>query len=354
MTANIKDVAARAKVSIATVSRFVNKTGQVHQKTAVKVQQAIDELGFRPNSVGRNLKMSTTRTLGVVIPSLSNPVFADSVAGITEIARQSDYSLMFTSTDYAPDAELQAVTSLLENRVTGLILTVADPENSPALNLLEAAKTPYILIYNQPGPCHRPTVTVDNVAAGRDVAKALIAMGHRRLGMISGAFASSDRASARRNGFADCIADAGLEPPQVQQIDFQELDATAAVASLFEDWISAPTALFCSNDLLAISVIGALERMGLNVPSDISVIGFDGITVGTHLHPKLSTVVQPSREMGRTATRQLLGRIDGEADIESVFLPYKLNLEESAGPSCKSSPADLQMPYQPTNRSVPQ
>lgn len=354
MASTIKDVAAKAGVSIATVSRYVNKTGQVHAKSAEKVQRAIDSLGFHPNVIGRNLKTSSTQTLGVVIPSLSNPVFADSVAGINDIARHSENTLMFTSTDYDPNAEIRAVTSLLEHRVAGLLLTVANPDDCPALDMVEASGTPYVLIYNQPGTRGRPTITVDNVNAGRDVAKAFISFGHRRLGMISGLFSASDRASARRDGFVSCILEAGLAKPLVHEIDFQEPNATDVVSEVFADWIVAPTALFCSNDLLAISVIGALERMGLSVPSDISVIGFDGITVGTQLHPKLSTVAQPSREMGREATRQLLGRINRNEGIESAFLPYTLKLEESAGPSDKRSPADLQMPNQPPYRRIPQ
>lgn len=354
MAATIKDVAARAGVSIATVSRYVNKTGQVHAKSAEKVKDAIDALGFRPNIIGRNLKTSSTQTLGVVIPSLSNPVFADAVAGINDVSRHSENTLMFTSTDYDPEAELRAVTSLLEHRVAGLILTVANPDRCPALDMVEASGTPYVLIYNQPGERGRPTITVDNVQAGRDVAKALISYGHHKLGMISGLFSASDRASARRDGFVSCILEAGLSEPHIHEIDFQEPNAIGAVSEVFADWMAAPTALFCSNDLLAISVIGALGRMGLSVPGDVSIIGFDGITVGTQLHPKLSTVAQPSREMGREATRQLLGRINGNEGIESAFLPYALKLEESAGPSGKSSPADLQIPIQPSYRRVPQ
>lgn len=354
MGANIKDVAVRAQVSIATVSRYVNRTGQVRDQTAQRIQHAIDELGFRPNVIGRSLKMATTQTIGVVIPSLSNPVFAESVAGITDVSRDARYSLMFTSTDYDPDAEIRAVTSLLEHRVTGLVLTVADPDNSPALDALDASDVPYVLVYNQPGQHARPTVTVDNVAAGRDVAAALIDLGHRRLGMVSGAFTASDRAIARRDGFARRIDEEGLAAPIIREIDFVSMNAAMVLAEMFADPATAPTALFCSNDLLAISVIGALERMGVRVPEHVSVIGFDGIAVGTQLHPRLATVAQPAREMGRVAARQLLGRIQGEGAPRSIILAHQLNLEESAGPSAKTSPADLQMPIQTPKRSVSQ
>ncbi|MCP5373007.1 MAG: LacI family DNA-binding transcriptional regulator [Hyphomicrobiales bacterium] len=353
MAATIRDVAKRAGVSVATVSRLVNDTGRVRDETAERVRAAIADLGFRPNAVGRSLSTAHTRSLGIVIPSLSNPVFADAVAGINAEARAAGYTLMFTSTDYAPEEELRTVSALLEYRVDGLILTVADPADNPVLDLLQAAGVPYVLIYNQPCPRNHPTVTVDNVAAGREVALALAALGHRRLGMVSGTFTASDRAAARRDGFLAGCAEAGLPAPRVLEVDFVTPHLDRVLAPVYGDRAAAPTALFCSNDLLAISVIGALGRLGLKVPGDVSVIGFDGIAVGTHLHPTLATVIQPSHGMGRAATRQLLDRLAGEDRPATEILPHTLRLGESAGPAAKPSPADLQNPHQPIQRRSP-
>ena len=341
MPATIRDVASLAGVSVATVSRLVNRSGKVRDDTAARVQAAIEALGFRPSAVGRNLSTSQTRSLGVVIPSLTNPVFADAVAGINEEARARDYTLMFTATNYDRAEEQGIVDAFLAYRVEGLILTVADPEDSLVLDLLEREGVPYVLIYNQPNAKERPTVTVDNVAAGREAAEALAKLGHRRLGMVAGRFSASDRALARRDGFLTGARAAGCPDPLVLEVDFVDLNAEEALRPLYQRRSEAPSALFCSNDLLAMAVVGALGRLGLSVPDDVSVIGFDGLAIGTQLHPTLATIVQPSREMGRAATAQLLDRLSGEVPLRTVTLPHSLRLGESAGPAAKPSPTEL-------------
>jgi len=350
--ATIRDVARDAGVSVATVSRLINRTGRVRDDTARRVQAAIDRLGFRPNAIGRTLSTARTRTLGVVIPSLSNPVFAEAVAGITTEAKAQGYTLMFTSTEYASAEEQPLVGALLDYQVEGLILTVADAADSPVLDRLDHDAVPYVLIYNQPTERGRPTVTVDNVTAGREVAGMLVDLGHERLAMVSGRLAASDRARARRDGFVAEATARGLPPPRVLEVDFVDLDADAALAPLIADRATAPTALFCSNDLLAISVIGALGRLGLGVPGDVSVIGFDGIAVGAQLHPTLATVTQPSREMGRVATTRLLARLAGEEAAAATLLPHGLRLGESAGPAAKPCPAAPQTPFHHNGRSA--
>ncbi len=338
MVATIRDVARQANVSVATVSRYVNGTHKVRGKTAERVKAAIETLGFRPNAVGRSLSTAHTKTLGVVIPSISNPVFADAVAGITDEVKQQGYTLMLTSTNYDPDEEAAVVGTLLENRVDGVILTVADPEKSPALALLEQAGIPSVLIYNQPAGAYA-TVTVDNVEAGREVARTFIELGHKKLGMISGRFKASDRALARRDGFVDGACRAGLENPVICETDHEGRQMEQSLDNLFSDPVNAPTALFCSNDLLAISVIGYLRKRDILVPDQVSVMGFDGIAVGSHLHPALTTVVQPSREMGSAAARHLLARLSGDASPEVMLLPYTVRTGDSAGPAGKLSPA---------------
>ena len=354
MAATIKDVARRAKVSVATVSRLVNGTGNVSEKSGERIREAIAELGFRPNAVGRSLKTASTRSLGVVIPSISNPVFADALAGINEATRAEGYSLMLTVTDYDPGNEAGAVSALMANQVDGLILTVADPADCESLEMLDRAGIPYVLVYNEPSSSTRPAIGVDNFAAGGEVARALVALGHRRLGMIAGSFKASDRSRARQTGFAREALSDGLAEPVIREVDFVDGDTENVVSELFAASDEAPTALFCSNDLLAISVIGALRRCGLTVPDDVSVIGFDGISAGTHLTPALATVVQPSRDMGRVAAQQLLGHLKGQEAPKTVILPHHLRLGESAGQAPKPVPADLQDKSQPvqTRRSA--
>ncbi len=349
MSSTIRDVADRANVSVATVSRFVNGASNLRPQTAEKVRLAIEELGFRPNAVGRSLSTASTRTLGVVIPSISNPVFADAVAGITDVTRDEGYTLMLASTNYAPGEEALVVGKLLENRVDGVVLTVADPATSPALSLLRNSNVPFVLIYNQPfEDC--PTVTVNNVEAGKEVAEEFIRLGHTRLGMISGNFNASDRALARRNGFVFGARSKGLADPVIAEVDHEGRALVDNLDRIYSDLETAPTALFCSNDLLAISVIGYLRQHGFEVPQDISVIGFDGISVGSHLYPTLATIVQPSQEMGSAAARYLLARLMGKEPSSKRLHPHTFRNGDSAGPAGKLTPAASPKLTQPNRR----
>lgn len=335
----IRDVAALAQVSVATVSRVINGHDVTRPATAERVERAIATLGFRPHGIGRSLKTARTRTLGVMMPSLANPVFAEAVTGMETAAKEAGYTLLLAATDYRNENESRAVDTLRSRGIDGLILTVADAAKSPVLDALDADGTPYVLVYNGPACPTRATVTVDNEAAGREVAERLIACGHRRLGMVAGAFATSDRSRARNAGFVAGTAAAGLEPPVLIEIDFSDMRLAGRIAPLFNT-ARPPTALFCSNDLVAIAVMGALRELGLEVPDDVSVVGFDGIMVGRWIAPSLATIVQPSREMGRRAVAQLLHRLSTNASPEHVILPYRFEEGRSLGraPARRSSP----------------
>lgn len=339
--ATARDVAETAGVSVATVSRVINGATGVNPETAAKVHAAVAELGYRPNGVGRSLKTNSSRLIGVLIPTLSNPVFAEAVDGIAEGVANGGYSLLFAASDYRREAESLGIETLLRYRVDGLILTVADAADSRILDLLDTAEIPYVLAYNPDGAHGRPTVTVDNRAAGALVAERLIALGHRRLGMIAGRLSDSDRARARHQGFAEAAVAAGLPPPLLAEVPFTRPELEPVLAGIFAAK-DAPTALFCSNDMLAIATIGVLTGLGICVPGEVSVVGFDGIAIGTHLHPTLATVVQPSRELGRTAARQLLRRLGGEAAVAPVILPHALRHGASLGAAPKSGHREAQ------------
>lgn len=303
----LHDVAAQAGVSIATVSRVLNGGARIRPETALRVQEVVRALGFRPNRMGRDLRRGQSRAVGVLLPTLANPVFADSVSGIQEAAREAGWTVLITSSDYDPAQELAAMEGLLAERVAGLIVTVADAGRSPTLDALDEAGQPYVLFHNESPFSQRASVAVDNEAAGADAARALIAQGHRRLAMVAGRFLASDRSRRRHRGFMQAVAQAGLPAPALIEADFNAEEA-AALGGVF---IAAdrPTGLFCSNDLLALRTIAGLRALGLAVPGDVSVIGMDGINVGQLISPSLASIVQPAREMGRRAFLHLLARI---------------------------------------------
>ena len=330
----IKDVARKAGVSTATVSRVMNKNGKIRAETAERVQEAVRVLGFRPSAMGRGLKTARTRTLGVLLPSLSNPVFADAAEGIQESAQAAGYSVFITCNNYDPAAEERAVDTMLEQRVEAMILTVADAEQNEQLNRLEQEQVPHVLMFNPATPKARNVITVDNEEAGRLVAEEFIQLGHQRLGMIAGRFIASDRSRARYLGFCEGAEAAGVGKPELIEVDFVDGRIARTIASLYAS-PNPPTALFCSTDLLAMAVISALRNLGFQVPHDVSVIGFDGISFGKLFHPTLASVVQPSRAMGRAAVQHLLGQFANAGAARNQVLPTRFRAGLSAGPAPK-------------------
>ncbi|MCA3184562.1 MAG: LacI family DNA-binding transcriptional regulator [Methylobacterium sp.] len=333
--ANIKDVADLARCSIATVSRYVNGAAPISVEARARIEAAIFQTGYRPSEIGRSLKRQATRTLGIVVPSLTNPVFALSVSGFQLAARLAGYHVLIATSDYDPAIEAAAVETFLGQSVDGLALTVCDSFSSPALATIDAAGKPNVLLFNPADQPDRLAVTVDNIAAARAMTETILSRGHRRVAFLAGQFAASDRSRLRYRGYAAALAQAGLKPPLPLELDFLDTTPDAALLPLLSD-DNRPTALFCSNDVLALGVIGALKRFGARVPDDMSVVGFDGIDLGQMVEPTLCTVAQPARAMGERACEQLLNAIrNTPVDDPGAehFLDFEIHHGGSLGPA---------------------
>ena len=351
MAVTIKTVAEEAGCSIASVSRFITGSAPLAAATRQRIEAAIARLGYRPSEIGRALKRQASRVAGVVVPSLTNPVFAASVAGLQQRARAAGFGVLIATTDYDPAQELEAVEALLGRGVDALALTVCDAGASEALALLDAEHKPYVLLYNQGHHPGRLAVTVDNVAAARGMVEAILAHGHRRIAFLAGRFAASDRSPLRYRGYAEALASAGLEPAPPLEIDFTDETPDAALAPLFAA-ADPPTALVCSNDLLALAAIGALRRLGHAVPTAVSVTGFDGIALGGMVEPPLATVAQPARAMGEAAMELMLDRLGGSTSAGTTFLPFDLRLGGTLAAAPGVSPAPGEHPvHSPLDRT---
>ena len=315
--ATIGQVAQAAGCSTATVSRVINGGATISPRLRSTVEETIRRLGYRPSAVGRSLKTRRSRSIGCIIPSLTNPVFASSVSGVEMIARERGWSVLISATEYERDRETDAIDSLLSRDIEGLVLTVTNPDDSPALDLLEREKVPYVLVYNEPLAKPRPAVTVDNASSTRQLTERLVAFGHYRICYVAGRFASSDRSRRRYEGYREAMAAAGIDAAPVIEVDYlaatedHRRDLANRLASAGE-----PTALMCSNDLLAISIIAALRQLGYRVPEDISVTGFDGIALGSMLSPVLTTIDQQPTKLGLQATRWLISGLEQDAEIK--------------------------------------
>jgi len=329
-TPTVHDVAAEAGVSIATVSRVLNGSGRVSDGTAARVNAAVAKTRFRANAIGRMLKTSATRTVGVLVPSLRNPVFADAVAGIERACAEHAHAVLLTCADYRPELELKAVETLLGHRVAGLVLTVSSGADSPSLALLRQEGVPFVLMFNPGRRGLDPVVSIDNAAAAEAAVHGLIARGHRRIAMLAGRYSASDRSLERRRGYERAMKRAGLAPGPVLEVDFDAADLAGTLAPPFAG-AAPPTALFCSTDLIALGAMRGLRELGLLVPRDVAVVGFDGISLGECVAPTLATVVQPAVAIGHTACRELIRMSTDGRPPGRTYLPFTLRDGESWG-----------------------
>ncbi len=325
----IRDVAREAACGVATVSRVLNGTGPASAASRERVLLAARKLDFRFNEIGRSLQSRRSRTLGVIVPTLSNPVFADAIDGLQRCARERGYQLLLACANYAPDEEVAAVRTLLGKQVDGLVMTVANADHSRAVNMAHAARVPVMLLFNQPSAA-LATVAVDNTAAADEVGRRLLDQGHRHVAFVAGRFQTSDRSRLRYQGLLAAFERVRAPRPRLLEVDYAATDHAAAIGELLAQ---APdtTALFCSNDLLGLTVIGALRALGLRVPDDLSVVGFDGIAVAAMVTPSLGTIVTPCAEMGLAAGQRLLDAIDQQRPLaaDTLLLRYQFRAGDS-------------------------
>ncbi|MEJ7929370.1 LacI family DNA-binding transcriptional regulator [Ramlibacter sp. AN1015] len=338
---SIEAVAREAGVSVATVSRVFNAPDLVRAPTREKVRQVALRLHYRANTSAQTLRTQRSKVIGVVLPTLRNPVFAECLEGIATTAAEHGYSIIPATTSYRVEDEEAAVASLSGRSVDGMVLVVANPATSPALRRLAAAKLPYVLAYNR----HRrhPCVSVDNEAAVAEVVRLLVARGHRRIAMVSGELAASDRAQQRHEGFVRAMRECGLPDGELIEVPFMD-HAVRHLTEFLQRRGHRPTALFCSNDLLAIRTVRAASQLGLQVPHDLSVVGFDGIELGGDLTPSLGTVVQPNREIGVECVRLLAAAMQSGTPVaasDSRTAPHVFREGESIGPGAAATGAPL-------------
>ena len=330
---SILDIATQAGVSPATVSRVFNSPHLVSERTREQILAVALEHGYRPNASARTLRTQRSHVIGVVLPTLTNPVFAECLQGITQATAAHGYAIMPATTEYKIANEIEAVAQLQAFGVDGVLLVVSDADSSQAVAQLQAQETPYVLVYNR-HPDH-PCVSVEGELAVHDLVQELVQLGHKKIAMVCGQLQASDRAQQRYAGFVAGMNKAGLKPATLIEVPFVETAIDNISSVLSAD--SRPTALICSNDLLAVRAIRAAHQCGLRVPQDISVTGFDGIGLGQDLTPALSTIAQPNARMGHEGVQLLVRSIEAgsvPAAGDSITLDYEFH----RGESCAQAP----------------
>lgn len=328
----IFDVAAKAGVSHSTVSRVLNNKTNVNAETRERVLQVMAQLGYIGSVSARSLAGGISRVVGLLVDRLNTGYMDEIIRGIDETLEMHHYNLMLYTTHRQKTSEVAYVTKLTHDLVDGLILIV--PRNEKAyLDTLQKRKFPHVLIDYQGYNRHIPSIITTNHKGGYDATAYLIEMGHRRIGFITGEMAYGC-AVERLAGYRAALVAHGMpfDPELVSEGNFLQPEGYRCAQQLLS-LPEPPTALFVSNDAMAFGAMEAARELGLRIPADLSIIGFDDIPQAAHVHPALSTVHQPLEEMGRSAVELLLKYIANPlAEIERIELSTRLILRESCQP----------------------
>jgi len=331
---SIKEVARIAEVSIATVSRSINNPEKVTEKTRLKVQDAIRQTGYSPNTLAQSFRRGRTNMVMVVLPSVGDPFFTGVMRGIRAAAKSRGYSVVIEETQLNTLTADEIGAMLVSNQTDGIILLASV---SPFGTVIPSAKSkrhlPIVIGCETISPelADFPSVHIDNIAAAKEATNYLISRGHKRIAMICGQ-ESSLLTKDRELGYRAAMKQAKLsiDDGWVVEGDLTISGARKATRNLVNH-SDRPTAIFCANDEMAIGCLHEVKSAGLRVPDDISIVGFDDIRYAEVTDPPLTTISQPAEEIGERVMYRLCRRIDapnGESSSPEI-VPHKLVIRQS-------------------------
>lgn len=341
--ATIHDIALMANVSPATVSRVLsNSDYPVSQELQDRIRQIAEEVNYIPNMLGKQLKKNESTTIGVIIPSIVNPFYSFVIFGIEEIARKNDHTVIICNSLNNPDLEEEYIRTIMEKQIKGLIISSISEDRTLLRNCINMGLN--VIAIDQ-------TIEEDNVSqikfdyrkGGYIGTKHLLERGHTKIVYLTSKLDRPSRKSIYR-GYVDAMQEAGLEPILEESnagglyTSVYDFDTGKRLARKIIKSQSGPTAIFACNDMMAFGVINELSDRGINVPQDISVMGFDGIDFGLMIHPPLTTVKQPDYEMGKMSCKLLFDKLKGEdiPDYDVVLQPRLI--ERNSVAACASIP----------------
>lgn len=327
--ATIKDVAKEAGVSVATVSRTLNRSDRVSSEVRDRVVAAVESLGYRPNAIARSLKSRNTRTLGLVIPNVTNPFFTQMARVVEDAARERGYSLIFGNTDEDPEKEAEYLEVLLEKQVDGLIVSPARSA-SPQLEALVRDGVSVVFLDRYLQGIEAPVVRSDGRRAVDELVEYMVGLGHEKLAIISG---SSETVPGRER--LDAFLAGARErnvPVDEEYIKFGDFRRESGFETMREllDTKEPPTAVFAANNLMALGALQAIKQAGVRVPEDVSFASFDDVSWFELVEPPITAIAQPVPELGAAAARMLPSLVEG-GEAESVILDAELVVRGSCG-----------------------
>jgi DNA-binding LacI/PurR family transcriptional regulator len=333
MMVGLKDVARVAGVSISTVSRVLTGSPLVNEETRARVQQAMNALEYRPNRVARRLRRDTARAslIGLIVPDIQNPFFAELVRGVESIAQKHGYMVFLGNSDEDGAKEKRYIDLMRAESVDGLILPPST-DSAPTVSGLAHRGLPVVCVDRRLPKVTLDTVIADNVHGAREAVEHLLRIGHRRIGFVGGRRQLST-SRERQEGYRLALEEHGVEVDEtlIREGDSRQSGGRQMAQSLLA-LPQPPTALLVGNNLMTLGALEAIHAMGLRIPDDVAIVGYDDMPWALALNPPLTAVRQPGFEIGRRGAELLLQRIEDPTRSTSlVMLQPELVVRESCG-----------------------
>lgn len=323
MATSIKDVAREAGVSIATVSRVLNGIDVVNDETKKKVLDTIEKLGYRPNILARSLKTHKSSTIGIIIPDISNPVYPEIVRGAEDVASIYNYNIMLCNTDLDLEREKESFNVLREKMVDGVIY-MSNSLESDIKAIIEEINIPTVLVGTMDSEKSLPSVAIDSFAASYDAVSYLIDKGDEAIAYLGYYEDRTSDYSKIYKGYKKAMEDnSNFNPELVYFGSLKAEDGYKGIKEILKK--SKIDGVFCANDEVAMGAISALREMGIEVPKEVDVMGFDDIALSAIYYPKLTTVSKPLYDMGSVAMRLIIKILNKlPIDEKNYMLPYTI------------------------------
>jgi LacI family transcriptional regulator len=334
MPTNIRDVAKKAGVAPITVSRVINNSGYVSQKTRARVEAVIEELGYVPNMLGPSLRFKQTMTLALVVTDITNPFWTTIARGVEDEAQANGYSTILCNTDESVEKQAQYLDMLLRRRIDGMLLAPVRSAPEP-VRLIQKQGIPVVVLDRLVPDVQVDTVRTDNKAGAYNLTRHLLDLGHRRIAMLAGPHGVSTSVD-RVAGYRQALTDAGLPESAFFILwgEFTRESGYELTRRLLQSAGTLPTALFAANNLVAIGVLEALREANIPVPDQMALVTIDDLQPASLISPPLTVVNQPAQEMGQRAAQLLLERIAGKVEDDccrQILLPTEMVIRASSG-----------------------
>lgn len=310
----IREVAKASGVSVATVSRVLNDNGYVDNVTKQHVNQVIEQLHYKPNAVARSLYKKSSQSIGLIIPDITNPFFPELARAVEDVMNKAGFTVILGNSDELKDKEREYIDMMKQKYVDGMICV----SNTLDQDQIETFEKPVVAIDRRPEHSNVPAVVLDNVAGAREAVSHLFDIGCQKVAHVKGPNYVKN-ATDRYEGYLDIVSHkVWFNEDYVIEGDYNDRDTYTEVLSLLRDYPDID-GIFAGNDLMAIGTLKACETLGIQVPGDLAIIGFDGIGMGEVTTPGLSTMAQPIYKIGKTAGDMLMALMKGETLEKSYY-----------------------------------